>query len=456
MNTSSRLRRGGKPPLSAPLHPPLPRPEPRTLASLQLRLRAFGVAPTPDPGESWQHLRPLLRDHPITWLQRVRRRGLRGATGAAVALMLVTGVALAAEPVRLLAGSWVETWKDLARLAGMEPQVEAAAEASLPDDRGDRGGAGETVARVPEASQGTLDGTRFGGGESSKTVEGIPLVARNDTFETEEDVPVTLRVMANDVGPHRGVDVQADEPAHGTTTTNEDGTVTYTPATNFAGVDTFPYRVSNGASRTMWADVVVEVTPVNDMPTATDDKEVVDEDGSVVIHVLGNDEDVDGDELSVQPEAPASGTVDVNNDGTLTYKPASDFHGDDTFSYRLRDGKGEPATAKVEIEVRPVNDAPVATDDVLTDDNDVDGDPLTVTGAQAEHGDVAINDNGSLTYTPHPGYVGPDVISYAISDGAGGTAQAQVALRITSPSAGEAEREMSTAGEGGRESSGGG
>ena len=97
------------------------------------------------------------------------------------------------------------------------------------------------------------------------------------------------------------------------------------------------------------------------------------------------------------------------------------------------------------VNVTAVNDAPVAVDDsgttpedmpvtvkVLSNDSDVDGDTLVVTGVtQPAHGTVVVNPDGSVTYTPAPNYNGPDQFSYQVSDGKGGTDTAVVDIVVT-------------------------
>ncbi len=58
------------------------------------------------------------------------------------------------------------------------------------------------------------------------------------------------------------------------------------------------------------------------------------------------------------------------------------------------------------------------------------GETLTVTAASALYGDVTINANGTLSYTPYHNYFGLDTISYSITDGNGGTADSWVAVQV--------------------------
>uniref|UniRef100_UPI0014216010 Ig-like domain-containing protein n=1 Tax=Thalassoroseus pseudoceratinae TaxID=2713176 RepID=UPI0014216010 len=92
------------------------------------------------------------------------------------------------------------------------------------------------------------------------------------------------------------------------------------------------------------------VTAINDAPIAVDDDATTDEDTPVVINVLANDSDVEGDTLTVSAVTPGTnGTVTINPDGTLTYTPAANFAGSDTFTYTINDGNGGSDTATVNV-----------------------------------------------------------------------------------------------------------
>ena len=69
---------------------------------------------------------------------------------------------------------------------------------------------------------------------------------------------------------------------------------------------------------------------------------------------------------------------------------------------------------------RTAEDVALNNIDVLGNDTDVDGDPLSVTGASALSGTVTVNPDGTLNYTPNLNFNGTDTISYDISDGNGG------------------------------------
>ena len=195
------------------------------------------------------------------------------------------------------------------------------------------------------------------------------------------------------------------------------------------------------------AQVDISVDPVNDVPAAGDDIGTVDEgSGPVTIDVLANDADPEGDSLTVTSAGPASnGTVTVNPDGTIDYKPDPDFSGTDSFTYDVCDSSNDCATATVTVTVNGVNDAPVAVDDsdttnedtpvdidVIANDTDVDSGTLTVdTFADGANGTVTINGNGTLRYTPDPGWSGTDTFTYTACDADGACDGATVTVDVT-------------------------
>jgi hypothetical protein len=236
--------------------------------------------------------------------------------------------------------------------------------------------------------------------------------------------------------------------SNGTVTT--DGiTVNYTPNTDFFGTDSFTYTVSDGDGGFDTANVSVTVNETNLAPNAVDDTATTNEDTDITVNVLSNDDDPDGHALDVTGVTQgADGSVVVNPDDTVTYSPDPNFHGSDSFTYTIDDGHGGTDTATVNVTVNPVNDAPVATDDsattdedvattidVLANDSDVDGDPLSVTAVGTPgNGTAVINPDDTITYTPNAGFSGNDSFTYTVDDGNGGTAQGLVSIEVNAAS----------------------
>ncbi len=268
-----------------------------------------------------------------------------------------------------------------------------------------------------------------------------------DIATTDEDVAAILDVLANDDdvdGDTLTIDATTD-PANGSITVNADQTITYTPDEDFSGTDEFTYTISDGQGGQATATVTVTVDPVNDAPSADDDVATTDEDAAVTVQVLTNDDDVDGDTLSVTATSiPADGAVVINPDQTLTFTPNDDFHGAVEFTYIISDGQGGQATATVSVTVNAVNDDPAVNDDVentsedtplvidvLANDADADDDALSVTAPiSVVGGSVVVNPDQTLTFTPEENFHGVVEFTYTVSDGQGGQATATVTVTV--------------------------
>ncbi len=193
--------------------------------------------------------------------------------------------------------------------------------------------------------------------------------------------------------------------------------------------------------------------PANSPPVASNDSDATDKNVSTKTSVLSNDSDADGDSLSITSVTnPPHGAATINADGTVTYKPDLNFVGTDNYQYTISDGRGGTDTATGTIVVRDVlvnaNNPPNAVDDatgttkgtsvttnVLSNDNDADGDSLSIASVtNPSHGAATKNSGGTITYTPDAGFVGTDSYQYTISDGlATDTATVTVAVSDTAP-----------------------
>jgi Bacterial Ig domain len=181
-----------------------------------------------------------------------------------------------------------------------------------------------------------------------------PPVVGADALSTPEDTPGVVDVLANDVvlDPPASVRIAVDG-VHGTAAVNGDGTITYTPAHDYTGPDAFTYEVTDGDGQAATGVVAVVVTPVNDGPVANPDVATGAQWPPIIVPVLANDTDGDGDPLHVTSVTQGShGTVSVQPDGTVQYVAAPGFVGVDTFTYSMTDGKAA-ASGIVTVNVLP-------------------------------------------------------------------------------------------------------
>jgi len=257
-------------------------------------------------------------------------------------------------------------------------------------------------------------------------------VANDDAETTPEDTLLSgVTVSTNDIAPDGELPTLVSSPANGTLTFLADGSYTYLPNTDFNGVDSFVYEICDDVNPTICdqATATITVTPVNDVPVATDDFASVAEDGVLNSVVFLNDSAPDGETFALV-SGPSNGTLVFNPDGTYTYTPNPNFNGVDTFVYEICDDVAPFACsqATVTINVLPVNDIPVTADDtevvnedgvlnstVITNDASPDGElPVLVSGPS--NGTLLWNGDGTYTYTPNPDYNGPDSFVYETCD----------------------------------------
>jgi hypothetical protein len=190
---------------------------------------------------------------------------------------------------------------------------------------------------------------------------------------------------------------------------------------------------------------------VNTPPLANNDSAATSANTAVTIAVLANDSDPDGDSLSVTTISGVSnGTAKLNSNGSISFTPASGYSGTTSFGYSISDGNGGSANAQVSVSVAASSlQTPVAMDDlaslgsidpvvipVLANDSDPQGAKLTVTGVtQGSKGTVAINADGTVTYSPAKSFKSSDSFSYTISNGSkSASASVQVNLEQSTSS----------------------
>ena len=264
-------------------------------------------------------------------------------------------------------------------------------------------------------------------------VNDVP-VAEADSYNTDEDNTLNVDapgVLDNDTDADDGDSLTAtkiDGPAHGTLTLNADGSFEYTPDANYNGPDSFTYKANDGTADSNTATVNIDVTAVNDKPTADDQSVTTDEDVDKTITLTGSDID-EGDNLTYDVvDSPQHGTLSGTG-APRTYTPNADYNGPDSFTYKVNDGTVDSDTATVNIDVKAVNDAPVAEDQEVTTDEDIakevtlsasdvdEGDNLSYTiVSEPQHGTLS-GTGANLTYTPDENYNGSDSFTYKANDG---------------------------------------
>jgi VCBS repeat-containing protein len=330
--------------------------------------------------------------------------------------------------------------------------------------------------------------------EATVTIEVTGLndvpVAVDDQATTDKNVTVDISVLTNDTDAEDdnlfvtriGNSVApVGQPIPLTSgamvTRNADNSLTYDPFGRFdflnsgeSATDTFNYTIDDGHSVTSTALVTVTILGPNTPPTAVNDNATTDEETSITINVLLNDDDFDGQAIRLVGIDVTSlntrGKVIVSGNSVI-YDPNDQFEtlafggpqGIDKFTYRIADTQGGEAVGTVTVTINGVNDPPIGVNDgynvlqgsrltvldhdgsltptnildngLLVNDIDIDGDTLVATKlADPLNGTLIVNADGTFSYTHDGGLSTSDVFTYEVSDGNGGADTVTVNLTI--------------------------
>ena len=272
-------------------------------------------------------------------------------------------------------------------------------------------------------------------------------VANGQAVSTNEDTPKAIALTGTDVESQALTFAVVGSPAHGSLSGTAPN-LTYTPATNYNGPDSFTFKVTAGGVDSNVATVSITVTAVDDAPVANGQAVSTNEDTPKALTLTGTD--VEGQALTFTVVgSPSHGSLS-GTAPNLTYTPAANHNGPDSFTFKVTAGGVDSNLATVTISVNAVNDPPVAANDiatvnedsgtnainVLTNDTSApdSGETLTITGkTNGANGTVVITGGGTgLTYAPNGNFNGSDSFTYTIADGNGGTASGTVNVTVTS------------------------
>jgi VCBS repeat-containing protein len=309
-----------------------------------------------------------------------------------------------------------------------------------------------TVTIKAKDSGGTANGAQDESAEQTFTitvdaVNDAP-ISHADTTTADEDTKLVFPSRALVANDDEGAANESSQTltvtdvydgASGTVSLRNDGNITFTPETNFSGDATFAYLLCDDGSPSKCsvqrAKVDVTVNRVNDAPVAEDQSVTTDEDTAREVTLSAAD--VEGDVLGYTiVRAPKHGTLSGTG-ANLTYTPVEDDNGPDSFTFEASDGTTGSDPATVSISVKAVNDAPVANADTKSTNEDTslifaasqllgNDDPgpanessqtLTVTAVdQAVNGQVSLDTNGDITFTPATDFDGQASFEYTACD----------------------------------------
>ncbi len=191
------------------------------------------------------------------------------------------------------------------------------------------------------------------------TILSLEPVANNDNYTVVANTTLTISapgVLTNDVSYTTNLSaVLASSSSHGVLSFSTNGSFVYAPDTDYIGIDSFTYQVSDGVSNSSVAAVTINVLRPNQPPVANPDGYIVAVNNTLNIAgpgVLINDADPESNSLTAQLlTVPSSGNLVLNGNGSFIYTPFTNFVGNDTFTYRASDGVTNSVPATVTIAV---------------------------------------------------------------------------------------------------------
>ena len=271
-------------------------------------------------------------------------------------------------------------------------------------------------------------------------VNDVP-VASDGSLAVTEDVAATGSFAGSDVDSASLTFAIVTNGSRGTATiTNAaTGAFTYTPNSGANGPDSVTFQVSDGSLTSNVGTVSVSISAVNDAPIASPQNITTPEDTAALITLSGTD--IDGDAVTLTVLTPPGRGTLRGTVPNLTYTPARNYAGADSFTFTASDGTLTSTVATVAITVTPSNDAPVAyghspyvVEDVPAqvrlEGVDADGGALTFTViSQPSHGTLT-GAAPHLTYTPDVNFNGTDTFEFIVADSAVQSNQAVMTLNV--------------------------
>ena len=274
-------------------------------------------------------------------------------------------------------------------------------------------------------------------------VSAVADIADDSAVAVVEDTATIIAVLANDSFENTPVVTATSSPSHGGVVVNGDNTITYTPALNYTGADSFTYTVTSGGV-TETATVTVNVSPVNDAPTIESsiaDQNLSEDFASYTIDLNAAFADVETADTSLVYGVSGNSNINVSIAGGIaTITNTADWNGSETLTFTATDAGGLSISQDVGFAVSAVADiaddsAVAVVEDtatiiaVLANDS-FEGTPVVTATSSPSHGGVVVNGDNTITYTPALNYTGADSFTYTVTSG-GVTETATVTVNVS-------------------------
>ena len=352
----------------------------------------------------------------------------------------VTDVGSAGTPmvVSSVAATPIDVSAYIAGVVASNPAATYAVNASQPTAgaSGTSGVAGNIVTYTPTGAftgATTITYTKAGPGGTSNTgtiylnVSAAPTVAATSAT-TAYNTMVSINLNSSITSGSAVTAVTPSSPTNGTAAQTGTTTIQFTPTPGFFGTGSFLYTASNvsGASGTALVTVTVNPPP----PTVSATTATIPYNTATAINLASSIGPGGATVLSVTPSGAVGGTAVATGPSTITFTPTTGLVGAASFNYAATNAGGTSAgTATVSVTISPPAAPTVRSGTV----NVLVNTPVTfdlgnfASGIFSSATIVAPPGKGTatvsgtvVTYTPNPGYLGSDTLTFNVT-GLGGT-----------------------------------
>ena len=257
------------------------------------------------------------------------------------------------------------------------------------------------------------------------TSENRAPVAAAINITTSENIAAIVALTATDLNSDELTYSIVTPPTNGVLS-GEAPNYTYTPNTDYSGVDSFTYKANDGSLDSNIATVTITVTPtVVNAPVANNVDITTPEDTAVVTVLSATD--LDGGALTYNILTQPSNGVLSGEAPNLTYTPNSNYNGADSFTYQVNDGTLDSNIGTVTITVTSINDTPIAQNLTITTNeitpiaiilqgSDSDLDALTYSILNQPSNGSIVGEGENISYQPSFSFIGQDSFTYQVTD----------------------------------------
>lgn len=209
------------------------------------------------------------------------------------------------------------------------------------------------------------------------TVQNSAPVANNQSVNANENTPTAVTLTATDQNGDPLTYTVTVAPVHGVLSGTAPN-LTFTPTSNYHGSDSFKFRANDGSANSNTATVSITVID-NSVPSASPQSASTNENAPLLITPAASDSDADALSYAIQ-NSPLHGTAVLNANGTFTYTPASNYHGQDNFNFTASDGTNTSPSARVDLTVAAQSSRPTSLSISLNTLSVPWGQPVSIKG----------------------------------------------------------------------------